>query len=106
MDEYLISPRALTESMQEAWRGEKAAPDNILLTIYGYFLVIFIFLAQRLSSVIKFKETHWEALTPIIINFDYIIIDTPPLGLLSINAMCAANWVMVPVQAEYYAWRV
>ena len=30
--------------------------------------------------------------------------DTPPsLGLLSINAMCAANWVMVPVQAEYYA---
>ena len=37
-------------------------------------------------------------------EFDYIIIDTPPsLGLLSINAMCAANWVMVPVQAEYYA---
>ena len=41
---------------------------------------------------------------PIIDEFDYIIIDTPPsLGLLSINAMCAANWVMVPVQAEYYA---
>ena len=40
----------------------------------------------------------------IIYNLDYIIIDTPPsIGLLSINAMCAANWVMVPVQAEYYA---
>ncbi|MEC7178902.1 MAG: AAA family ATPase, partial [Candidatus Thermoplasmatota archaeon] len=51
------------------------------------------------------RETRLrEALTPIIDNFDYIIIDTPPsLGLLSINAMCAANWVMVPVQAEYYA---
>ena len=51
------------------------------------------------------RETRLrEGLEPIIDEFDYIIIDTPPsLGLLSINAMCAANWVMVPVQAEYYA---
>jgi chromosome partitioning protein len=51
------------------------------------------------------RETRLrEALAPIIDQFDHIIIDTPPsLGLLSINAMCAANWVMVPVQAEYYA---
>ena len=36
-------------------------------------------------------------------EFDYHHRYTPSLGLLSINAMCAANWVMVPVQAEYYA---
>ena len=45
-----------------------------------------------------------QALTGFEGDYDFIILDCPPsLGLLTLNALAAANTVLVPIQTEYYA---
>ena len=45
-----------------------------------------------------------DALAPIKAEFDYILIDCPPsLNMLTLNAMVAANSLLIPMQCEYYA---
>lgn len=45
-------------------------------------------------------------LQPVLSQYDFVIIDTPPtLGLLTINALSAANYVLIPLACEYMALR-
>ena len=109
MQEYLIPPEQLTKAMQKQWTRSTGidriprdlSADNLWLLPSDIHLSgAEIELSHKIGRETRLRE----ALEPIIDEFDYIIIDTPPsLGLLSINALSASNWVMIPVQAEYYA---
>ena len=54
------------------------------------------------------RETRLkDLLDPVKEEFDFILIDCPPsLGLLTINALAAADSVLIPIQCEYYALAV
>ena len=59
-----------------------------------------------MSTQIGRERSLEKAFEPIKEDYDFICIDTPPsLGLLTINALTAANKVIVPVQCEYLSMR-
>ena len=51
------------------------------------------------------RETRLKsALLPFVSEYDFILIDCPPsLNLLTVNGLCAAQAVLIPMQCEYYA---
>lgn len=58
----------------------------------------------ELVTVFSRESRLKDALEDVKDRFDFIIIDCPPsLGLLTVNALTAANTILVPIQCEYYA---
>ncbi len=64
-------------------------------------------LAGANVELVNADRREWrlaEALKPVADKYDYLLIDCPPsLGLLTVNALTAADEVLIPVQCEYYA---
>ncbi|XDP45448.1 ParA family protein [Sinomonas sp. P10A9] len=78
------------------------APATIHLAGAEIELVSLVAREQRLRRAIEnYAVTRAEEGLP---RLDYILIDCPPsLGLLTVNAFCAASEVLIPIQCEYYA---
>lgn len=58
----------------------------------------------ELASMENRESILKNALAPIRAEYDYILIDCPPsLGLITTNALTAADTILIPIQCEYYA---
>ena len=58
----------------------------------------------ELAGMDKREHVLFDALSAAKDDFDYIFIDCPPsLGLITLNALCAADGVLIPIQCEYFA---
>ncbi len=58
----------------------------------------------ELVSTMARETVLQRALSDIKNSYDYIFIDAPPsLGLLTVNCLCASEYVLIPIQCEYYA---
>lgn len=58
----------------------------------------------ELASIEKRESKLKTALAPVRDSYDFIFIDCPPsLGLVTLNVICAADTLIVPIQCEFYA---
>ena len=87
--------------------GEIPAAEAVVRTRFGDVLPSNKALAGAAIELIGIENREFllrDALDSLREQYDFIFIDCPPsLELLTLNALCAADSILVPVQAEYYA---
>jgi len=60
----------------------------------------------QLVAEVGREHTLVRALRPVVDHYDYILIDCQPsLGLLTVNALAAADGVLIPLECEYFSMR-
>ena len=102
-----IDKRKLRNTVYDAIINDVPAKDAIVSTKYGDVLPATADLAGAAVELITMDDPSHrlrEALNQIKNEYDAILIDCPPsLEMLTINALGAADGILVPVQCEYYA---
>ena len=104
-----VDKRELDETVYELFVGETTLEDCLIETDFLNLSVIpaNINLSGAEIDLIDTEEREYHLkniLAPIRDDYDFILIDCPPsLNMLTVNAMTAADTVLVPIQCEYYA---
>ena len=102
-----VDKRKIKHSVYDVVINEVAASDAVVETKHGCVLPSHADLAGAGVELLSMPNPNYrlaEALKPIREDYDLIFIDCPPsLELLTLNALCAADSILVPVQCEYYA---
>ena len=103
-----INKRELDTAITDVLLGDNSAQDALLRCEDGYDLLpgnIDLTAAEiQLMDAENRNGRLKQALAPLRDGYDFILIDCPPsLSLLTLNALNAADSVLVPMQCEYYA---
>lgn len=104
-----INKHQLDGSVYQVLLGERALVDVRVSTQPGQYdlLPANRDLAGAEVEMVALKQREFrlkEALQSIQAEYDFILIDCPPaLNLLTLNGLCAAHAVIIPMQCEYYA---
>ena len=102
-----VEKKQVKHSSYDILISETKAQDCIVHTEFGDVLPSTASLAGaaiELIDVPKREHTLKRALEAVKDQYDYIFIDSPPsLELLTLNALCAADSILIPVQCEYFA---
>lgn len=103
-----VDKQNIAVSLNHVLLGEQSVLDTILPTPWGFSLLpangdLTVSEVQLLKSE-KREQQLKTALASVNQQFDFMIIDCPPsLNMLTLNALVAADSVLVPIQCEYYA---
>ena len=102
-----VDKRKIKHSIYDVTINEIPAEQAIVSTEYGDVLPASSDLAGATVELINADHRERQldkALSPLKSKYDIIFIDCPPsLELLTLNGLCAADSILVPVQCEYYA---
>ena len=104
-----IDKRALSQSIYRVMIGLASAEQAIVPCRQGGFDVLPANRDLAGAEVELIDMDHRErrlmhALSPVLDRYDYVLVDCPPsLSMLTLNAFCAAQGVIIPMQCEYYA---
>ena len=104
-----INKMELENSTCDVLLGDATAADTIISAPEGNFAVMpgneDLTLAEvRLLQEIGREMKLRKALEPVKGLYDFILIDCPPsINMLTVNALTAADGVLIPMQCEYYA---
>lgn len=104
-----LNKREITLSSYDVILGSKDIRDVIVKTPYKNVFILpsnmnLAGAELELVDMEKRENRLKNALAAVKGEFDFIFLDCPPaLGLITLNALCATDTVMVPIQCEYYA---
>lgn len=106
---YGITKKSLEKTSYEMLLGSCSAQETIIETEFKNVSLIpagmdLAGAEIELADLEKRESRLKTALALINDNYDFIIIDCPPsLGLITLNCLCAAQTLIVPIQCEFYA---
>ena len=105
-----FDPAEIQTSMYDVFAEHPAPIANVIRPTKDPFLFVaparlaLARLEQQLGGQFDAPFKLKDALSPILKDYDYIVMDTPPaLGILTVNALVASTHLLVPIQAAYFA---